>query len=71
MLVIHIRDEDTKGIPRDWGVIGGVLFPIDAPEADLSAVVHVDMSLAIFQNYYAKYVWANRLNLDLTAQKAA
>ena len=64
MLVITISD-DNPGIPRQWGVVGGTLFPVDAPEVG-GELRHVSMSKAVFLNYYAKYMWANRLGYDLT-----
>lgn len=69
MTVVTLSDE-TLDIPRQWGVLGGVLFPVDAPEID-GDVKHVTMSKAIFTNFYAKYVWANRLGYDLTPLKVA
>lgn len=71
MVVIHLTDsaEVLNGIPATFGVLGGVLFPILAPEVDAKDCTHVPMSLAIFQSFYARYVWANRLSLDLTPLK--
>jgi len=63
MLVITLTG-DNLDIPNQWGVVGGVLFPVDAPEVG-GDMRHVSMSKAVFLNFYAKYVWANRLALDL------
>ena len=65
MVIIHLTDENLDGLPRDWGVLGGTLFHLDAPEGDFSAVPNVTMSKALFLAYYRNYVWANRLGLDL------
>lgn len=71
MIVIHLLDSDEVlgNIPRTFGVLGGTLFPILAPEIRGETISHVEMSLSIFQSFYGRYVWANRLALDLTPLK--
>lgn len=71
MEIIDLTDPDDVlgGIPRTFGVIGGTLFPILAPQVDPTDIPRRRMSLAIFQSYYARYCWQNRLNLDLTPIK--
>lgn len=68
-LIIHITGNldtaDGGRIPPTFGLLAGVLFPIDAPEVHAPGASHVTMSRPIFNSFYGRHCAINRLGLDL------
>ena len=70
-MVIHITGDlstaDGGRIPGTFGLLAGVLFPIDAPEVGAAGATHITVSRPIFNSFYARHCAINRLGLDLRA----
>lgn len=65
MVVIEIEG-DRRGLPKQWGVLGGCLFPILAPEWG-GEKSRIRVKINSFLIYYGHYREANRLDQSLKA----
>lgn len=65
MIVIEIEG-DRRGLPKQWGVLGGCLFPILAPEWG-GEKSRIRVKINSFLIYYGHYREANRLDQSLKA----